>query len=132
MTINTEIEELFLAAKQLGVEPKEARKLMRAIRILLNPILSAILGLSLGILVGAFFPRTTTYTYPFTRYPCTRTHAIAGIGATRARKKSSMRLTILYSVLGILGFIVGFTVSSQIIFAQSMAYMYGVYSPKNR
>ena len=132
MTNNTEIEDLFLVAKQLGVEPKEASKLMRAIRILSNPILSAILGIIVGIVVGALFPRRTTYTYPYFHYPYTQSQAIVGIGATGARKNSFMRLTILYYILGIIGFIVGFTVSSQLIFAQYTVTFYGVYSRKNR
>ena len=129
MTSNTEIEDLFLVAKQLGVEPKEASKLMTAIRILSNPIVSAILGIIVGIALGALFARITTET----TYPYTQSQAIVGIGATRARKRSS---TILSLFLGVIGFIVGFAVSSQLIFAPTEhvhpPIMYGVYSRKNR
>ncbi|UCH70848.1 MAG: hypothetical protein JSV29_02385 [Candidatus Bathyarchaeota archaeon] len=124
---NTEIEELFLAAKQLGIEPKEARKLMRANVILSNPIVSTILGLIVGIALGALFPRVTTiWTYPYVH-----SQVIVGIGATRGQKQSS---TMLALVLGVVGFIVGFAVSSQLIFARTYrnSIMYGVYSRKNR
>ena len=131
MTNNTEIEDLFLVAKQLGVEPKEASKLMRAIRILSNPIVSAILGIIVGIALGALFARITTET----TYPYTQSQAIVGIGATRARKQSSTILSLFLGVVGfVVGFIVGFAVSSQLIFARTYrnSIMYGVYSRKNR
>ena len=127
LTNNTENEELFLVAKQLGVEPKEASKLVRANRILLNPIVSAVLGIIVGIALGALFPRITTET----TYPYIHSQAIVGIGATRRHKQSS---TLLAVVLGAIGFIFGFAVSSQLIFARTYRppIMYGVYSRKNR
>lgn len=119
------MDDIFRIAKQLGVEEKEAHKLVTLSKVLSNPIVSTILGFIVGLIFGAFFPRTTDYT----SYPYFSTEIVSGIGATRSRKKWGLQ--ILAIIFGVIGFLFGFTLSSQLIFAERAVIMYGVFARNN-
>jgi predicted lysophospholipase L1 biosynthesis ABC-type transport system permease subunit len=127
MTNDRELDEctraLFFAAQQLGIGPKEATKLMRAVRILSHPYVSLILGVVVGIALGTLHMTNTETTYPYTQ-----SQAILGIEAARTRKLYLIQRLIL----NVISFLVGFTVSYLLQTRLRPPIMYGVYSQKSR
>ena len=112
-------------AEQLGVNEKDTRGLVVLNKVLKNRIVVAILAFALGLYSGIFFPRIVPV------YPYLSGEVASGIGISRAGEKSFL-LTL---ILGILSFVVGFALSSQIIFAivnhsGTPSTLYGVFAKR--
>jgi len=110
------MDDILRIARQLGVDEKETHRLAKLNKFLSNRIVATTLPFLVGLIAGAFFPKVTTITKTYYTYPYFSGGFTSSIGFTRAHKKSLMILTI---ILGILGFVLGFTISSQLIFART-------------
>jgi len=127
------MDDMLKIAKQLGVDEKESRRLATLSKVLSNRIVAVILAFAVGVIVGAVFPNVKSITK--TVYPYFTAEVTSGTGIARSRRRS---LLILIHILGITSFIIGFALSSQLIFARTYIeyeyppILYGVFAGKNR
>ena len=123
--IVSEMSGMAEIAEQLGINGKDARGLVVLNRVLANRIVVIILAFFVGLISGMFFPGVRSV------YPYSSGGMTSAIGISRFSKKSFL----LNLLLGILSFIVGFALSSQVIFAtvyhRGQYTLYGVFARRD-